>query len=476
MAIITKDNLKEISLPFPSFKPNTLILSEQVNDNNDELQYRANLLIKSFLKHVDENIQLEGLHDALKEAFDTYVVENNARVLELESEVDNDRTTINNRVDSEVSKLNKTIATGDTILDNRITREVLTLDTKVSNKADLLELKNTLLYLKSGDKTLSVADLSGLGGGTGRKATYLASGHPITKSNWLLDETDGLYYVTLNHGLNTSLPMVTYYDSETNLNVFDITELVDSNSVKVYTDTPIDTYIAVIDGTGSIDIVQAIIDDEQTTDLRTWSSKKIKEYVDSSTPTPIASNVTMADGSTVEDTVTANKASILENTNLANQAINKANEAFQRGDNVKQLLVDKLISEGLDVSTNDTFEDLIDGIVFGRKWASGTFDDIIDTYLTTATNFTINPNLNFVPSLVLITFNEIYCDYALNAKYKGNIVSPINIGSTNGIRIPTNDQLHVYFSEVNNTNIIFTLKCSSAYKFWLKSINWYAFE
>lgn len=312
MAITTKDNLKEISLPFPSFKPNTIILSEQVNDNNDELQYRANLLIKSFLKHVDENIQLEGLQDALREAFDTYVAGNDARVLELETEVDNDRLTINNRVDSEVAKLNSTITVGDSTLNTRITREVETLNGKITNKADLLELKNTLLYLKSGGKTLSVADLSGLGGGTGRKATYLASGHAIAKADWVLDESEELYYVTLNHNLNTSLPMVSYYDGETNFNVFDITQIVDSNNVKIYTDLPIDTYIAVIDGTGNIDIVQAIIDDEQITNLRTWSSEKIKREIDGKT----------VDLSPIESRIEENKTSILElQTELNGQRI-----------------------------------------------------------------------------------------------------------------------------------------------------------
>ena len=55
----------------------------------------------------------------------------------------------------------------------------------------------------------------------------------------------------------------------------------------------------------------------------------------------------------------------------ANNALNKANEALQAGSNVKQSLVDKLTSEGLDVSTNNTFEELISGITLGKKWASG---------------------------------------------------------------------------------------------------------
>lgn len=73
----------------------------------------------------------------------------------------------------------------------------------------------------------------------------------------------------------------------------------------------------------------------------------------------------------VEDALLENKTIILNNTNLANQALTKANEAFQRGDNVKTQLVDKLISEGLDVSTNNSFEELIGSIALGKKWSSG---------------------------------------------------------------------------------------------------------
>ena len=61
----------------------------------------------------------------------------------------------------------------------------------------------------------------------------------------------------------------------------------------------------------------------------------------------------------IENQSSTNKTNITNNTNLANQALTKANEAFQRGDNVKTQLVDKLISIGLDVSTNNTFEELI---------------------------------------------------------------------------------------------------------------------
>ena len=86
----------------------------------------------------------------------------------------------------------------------------------------------------------------------------------------------------------------------------------------------------------------------------------------------IADSTNKFEATNVEDALLENKTSILKNTNLANQALNKANEAFQRGDNVKTQLVDKLISEGLDVSTNNSFEELIESIALGKKWASGT--------------------------------------------------------------------------------------------------------
>ena len=97
----------------------------------------------------------------------------------------------------------------------------------------------------------------------------------------------------------------------------------------------------------------------------------------------VAERVSIADptnkfeATNVEDALLENKTSILNNTSLANQALTKANEAFLRGDNVKTQLVDKLISEGLNVSTNNTFEELIGSIALGKKWASGT--NSIDT-------------------------------------------------------------------------------------------------
>lgn len=112
----------------------------------------------------------------------------------------------------------------------------------------------------------------------------------------------------------------------------------------------------------------------------------------------VASKVTMSDGNTVEDAITANKTSILNNTSLANQALTRANEAFQRGDNVKKQLVDKLISEGLSSSTNNTFEQLINSIYIGKRCATGTTYPIKNTY---GFKFLVR-ELGFKPSFVLI--------------------------------------------------------------------------
>ena len=58
--------------------------------------------------------------------------------------------------------------------------------------------------------------------------------------------------------------------------------------------------------------------------------------------------------------------------NAITEVLAKANEAFQRGDNVKTQLVDKLISEGINASTGNTFEELIGKITSGKKWAQGS--------------------------------------------------------------------------------------------------------
>ena len=113
----------------------------------------------------------------------------------------------------------------------------------------------------------------------------------------------------------------------------------------------------------------------------------------------------------------------------ANNALNKANEAFQRGDNVKTQLVDKLISEGLDVSTNNTFEELIGNIALGKKWASGTYNtvnnngkkynDLTGTTFPHSTYAQI-PYFDFEPSLIIL--HAIYNNNSYISVYMCNSI------------------------------------------------------
>ena len=91
--------------------------------------------------------------------------------------------------------------------------------------------------------------------------------------------------------------------------------------------------------------------------------------------------------------------------------VDAINEVFQRGDNVKNKLVDKLISEGSDVSTNNTFDELINKIALGKKYATG------ECNLTGGTvngySININVNLDFTPTVVFVL-----CDfYASRSSY-----------------------------------------------------------
>lgn len=107
-----------------------------------------------------------------------------------------------------------------------------------------------------------------------------------------------------------------------------------------------------------------------------------------------ATKVFMTDGTNVET-------NIIQNRNLANQA-------FQRGDEVKTLLVDRLISQGVTgVSTSDSFETLIALINLGKRYITGTAN-VTGQYINyngiTARTYNltyIEISLDFKPSLII---------------------------------------------------------------------------
>ena len=177
----------------------------------------------------------------------------------------------------------------------------------------------------------------------------------------------------------------------------------------------------------------------------------------------IADSTNKFEATNVEDALLENKTSILNNTNLANQALNKANEAFQRGDNVKTQLVDKLISEGLEVSTNNTFEELIGNIALGKKWASGSTTTTITNSTSSAT--TICSALPFKPSLAFVMLKTQHGVYSpcSNVVFT-NLVQSIISNASNGQCIINSDN-SLSLQRYDRNGISGSI-----------SIDWYAFE
>ena len=147
----------------------------------------------------------------------------------------------------------------------------------------------------------------------------------------------------------------------------------------------------------------------------------------------------------------------------ANNALNKANEAFQRGDEVKTQLVDKLISEGLEVSTNNTFEELIGGIALGKKWASGekTLSD------WTKAPITVQTNLSFKPSIILAIVENSEAGSSCNIT--NLVISNFNTMAT--------DSLYTTYAIEEVTQTKFKILSTNGYYTYLYGkIKWYAFE
>ena len=189
----------------------------------------------------------------------------------------------------------------------------------------------------------------------------------------------------------------------------------------------------------------------------------------------IADPTNKFEATNVEDALLENKTSILKNTSLANQALTKANEAFQRGDNVKTQLVDKLISEGLDVSTNNTFEELIENISLGKKWAKGTSDTFLNNSIANYYVFSINlNNLGFVPNTVIATttWNTLYIPMVLYS----NELKDIPAGKTFSCQFVNNgNSSNQGFLQIHDCiikeNIMYLIGNNSG-----RTYNWIAFE
>lgn len=122
----------------------------------------------------------------------------------------------------------------------------------------------------------------------------------------------------------------------------------------------------------------------------------------------------------------ANKTSILEVREIANQA-------KQCGDEVKQELVDKLISEGLNASTNENFEEIINRIKigtqmpkwFGTRWITG------GAKLSDGTNYE-HETIAMGNYIYLLGGKDIYNSY----RYQNLKYNYINNTITNNASVP----------------------------------------
>lgn len=119
-------------------------------------------------------------------------------------------------------------------------------------------------------------------------------------------------------------------------------ELVDKNTLQA--DVGDKSQLQTIDKTNIVAAINEVKDDINNIDLSSC-----------------AKTVDVGDKSQLE---TDDKTNIVT---AINEVKGAADQAKQLGDNVRTQLVDKLISEGLNVSTNDSFTDLINSIVIGRK-------------------------------------------------------------------------------------------------------------
>lgn len=152
MSIIQVEELNAVSLPFPSFQPNTIILSEQVNDNSEELQYKTNLLITSYNRHLQQAKQFEDTFDGHVATYNAFVIATNNNFVDVRTVAESNRATLDTKINTQIQRVDTLIA--------KNTSDII-------KKADNLELRSAFLYLKSGDVDLSMVDLATLGGGEG---------------------------------------------------------------------------------------------------------------------------------------------------------------------------------------------------------------------------------------------------------------------------------------------------------------------
>jgi hypothetical protein len=74
------------------------------------------------------------------------------------------------------------------------------------------------------------------------------------------------------------------------------------------------------------------------------------------------------------------------------------------------------------VSTNDTFEYLINSITLGKRWASGIANKSFSTGINEGYfNYTIQTNLSFVPSMIILYLSNFNIVNSSSSVYSENV-------------------------------------------------------
>lgn len=195
---------------------------------------------------------------------------------------------------------------------------------------------------------------------------------------------------------------------------------------------------------------------------------------------------------TVEESLSANETSILNNGKLAQSALDKANEAFQFASNGKQLIATAITGKGISASGNDTFSILaekIDGITVsslgGKRWAMGNsiLNDVKISLVGKAHNaYTTDvSNLNFVPETIICkTVDRVYSD-----RFSYFIYTKLNDDKIHMVQAQNSIEQYTYFdiipSSNENINLIFRsngilrLPCVSLVNYRQMDCYWIAF-
>lgn len=168
----------------------------------------------------------------------------------------------------------------------------------------------------------------------------------------------------------------------------------------------------------------------------------------------------------------------LSNNTSLKQVIDEFNNINTNLQTKKNNIASAITSKGVSASGTESFDSLknkINSITLGKKWASGKIDPF--SFNSSSYSVTVATSLSFTPSMVIVSFPEVCTTYSTSTKYKINIVSNFNMGSSNKVIIPTYIQLHAYFDSISSSSFKFTVSNNTDYTVYFKGeITWYAYE